>query len=110
MAFTPKKKNNIETTIKDYLLKGYIIRYDMRDETPREVMSRSAIESLPHMGNIGDRYYSPRYTMSEIRCSHDLLHNIVDDLKKEYSVRKVFCASCGCCQYSTYGVYLDGEE
>ena len=34
--FKPTKKNSFKETIKDYLLKGYVLRYDAQGENPLE--------------------------------------------------------------------------
>lgn len=102
--FTPKKKGDIESLIEKNLLNGYIIRFDFRDETPLEVMDREFVKELSTMHNIGreiDKVHE------SIHCSHSLLHDIVKRLSEQYSVRKVWCSYSGCCQYSTYGYYLD---
>lgn len=104
MAFTPKKKDSIKETIKNHLLNGNIIRYDCRDETPLEVISRDCINILSRMHNIGQE---AGVLLENISCSHSNLHEVVEELKADYSVRKVSCGCSGCCQYSTYGVYLD---
>lgn len=104
MAFTPKKKDSIKETIKNHLLNGNIIRYDMRDETPLEVIGRDCINSLSRMHNIGQEF---GIVIENICCSHSNLHEVINELSAEYSVRKVSCGYSGCCQYSTYGVYLD---
>lgn len=104
MEFTPKKKDSIKETIKKHLLNGNIIRYDFRDEQPLEVISRDCINDLPRMHNIGQE---AGVLLENIYCSHNNLHEAITELSVEYSVRKVSCGYSGCCQYSTYGVYLD---
>lgn len=104
--FTPKNKSSFAETIKKHLMEGDIIRYDCRDETPLEVMIREVVNELPNMRNIGQE---ESYVFKKIYCSHDILHKVVGDLSKTYSVRKVCCGYSGCCQYSTYGYYIDGE-
>ena len=106
MAFTPTKKSDVSKTIKNYLLNGYIVRYDGRDETPLEVMDRFFKPYLRSMHNIGQEKGN---VLDEIHCGHKILHDVIDELRKDYSVSKVFCASSGCCQYATYGYYIDGE-
>lgn len=104
--FTPKSKNSFAETIKKHLMEGDIIRYDFRDETPLEVMTREVVNKLPHMHNIGQE---DSCVFKKIHCSHDILHEVVSELSKTYSIRKVSCGYSGCCQYSTYGYYIDGE-
>ena len=104
--FTPKNKNSFAETIKKHLMEGDIIRYDFRDETPLEVMIREAVQKLPRMHNIGQEKEG---VYKKIYCSHDILHEVVRELSKTYSIRDVRCAYSGCCQYSTYGYYIDGE-
>ena len=70
MAFTPTKKTSVKDTIKNYLLKGYIIRRDFRDETPLEVMVRDLVKYLPTMHNIGQ---DKDAVMDRVYCSHNLL-------------------------------------
>jgi len=106
MEFKPKAKKSFESIIKEELLKGNIIRYDARDEKPIEVMGRVHIKDLSTMHNIGME--KERVEM-EIFCSHDIANKVVAELAKTYSVRKVWCSYSGCCQYSTWGIYLDGE-
>lgn len=106
MEFKPTKKGSFSNVIKEHLLNGDIIRYDFRDEKPLEVLLRtpSNIKYLGSMHNIG---MERDKVVEEIYCSHDVLHEVVAELSKTYSVRKVWCGYSGCCQYSTYGVYLD---
>jgi len=106
MAFTPIKKNSIKETIKNYLLNGYIIRDDGRDETPLEVIDRKYIKQMPSASNIGQAYCE---IVENIRCSHSNLYEVLHELKEEYSLRRVSCACSGCCQYATYANYIDGE-
>ena len=107
MAFKPTNKSSIKDKIRKYLLNGYVIRYDFREEKPIEVMIRDAVPYLSRMHNIG---MEKDGVVENIYCDHDILHNIVSELKADYSVRKVWCGYSGCCQYSTYGIYIDGEE
>ena len=113
MNFTPQNKNDVRTKISNYLLNGFIIRYDFRDEQPIEVLYRKHIKDLPHLGNIGSYAYHGfhrEYSVAEeIFCDHEILHGIVKELREKYSVCNVSCGCSGCCQYSTYGYYLDGE-
>jgi hypothetical protein len=106
MAFKPKKKLDFAMQIEKYLLDGYIIRYDCRDDQPIEVIGREHIKNLAHMGNIGQE---SRCNPINIYCAHGILHTVADKLGKEFSVRKVSCEYSGCCQYSTYGYYIDGD-
>lgn len=103
--FTPKKKSSFEDKIRNYLLEGYIIRYDMRDETPLEVMGREHLERLARMHNIGQE----QGVIDEIFCAHSVLYKVKKKLEADYSVREVSCGYSGCCQYNTLGVFLDGE-
>lgn len=103
MAFTPKTKDSYKNEIKNYLLEGYALRRDARDETPIEVLPRETIEYLSSMGNIG----SEKSVVAKIKCSHSVLSDVVNELREEYSVRKVWCSFSGCCQYSTYAYYVD---
>ena len=104
--FKPTKKNSFKETIKDYLLKGYVLRYDSQGENPLEVLSRDCVKGLSTMGNIGN----PKgYLVKNLFCAHSNLYEVMDELEAEYSVNKVSCTHSGCCQYATYGVYLDGE-
>lgn len=105
MDFKPKAKADYNKIIEHYLMNGYIIRYDFRDETPLEVMERDLAPRLHSMHNIGQE----NAVWDRLSCSHDIIHEVCDKLSKEYSVRKVRCSFSGCCQYTTYGVYLDGE-
>lgn len=107
MAFKPTNKSSIEGRILNYLLKGYVIRYDFREDKPIEVMLRDAVPYLSRMHNIG---MEEDGVVDKIFCDHDILHTIVSELKADYSVRKVWCSHSGCCQYSTYGIYIDGKE
>lgn len=104
MAFKPISKSDTLAKIKNYLLEGFILRVDSRDETPIEVIDRAYIKQVPNMPNIGQ--FSGTLTES-INCSHELLHGIVKELKEDYSVRRVWCSFSGCCQYSTYAYYID---
>ena len=104
MAFTPKTKDSFKSTIKNYLLSGYIVRYDFRDDKPIEVMARDAIKYLRSMHNIG---MERNGVVEEIYCDHNIVHEVMDELSANYSVRKIRCEWSGCCQYTTYGVYLD---
>lgn len=105
MAFTPSKKNSFKDKFKNYLLKGYVIRYDCIGDHPLEVFPREFKDELSRMGNIGNH----KGFVELIHCSHSNLHEAVEELEKEYSVTKISCAYSGCCQHSTYGYYLDGE-
>ena len=105
-TFTPKKKNSFADEIRNYLLEGYIIRRDYRDETPLEVIGRGRIPNLPTMRNIGSE---DDIVEQRIHCSHTLFDEVIDELSKEYSVREIWCSWSGACQYSTYGYYIDGE-
>lgn len=104
MAFKPTPKKNYEDKIRKYLLEGYIIRADARDETPLEVLDRKEIPNLRYMSNIG-QCNAP--LVEEIGCSHDVLFKVIEELEKDYSVRGVSCTHSGCCQYSTHAYYLD---
>ena len=104
--FTPKKKSGFISKIKNYLLQGYIIRVDGKDDSPIEVIGRDAEKYLPSMGNIG-QLWSEVKLIEKINCAHSNLYEVVADLKQEYSVRNVRCKGSGCCQYATYGYYLD---
>ena len=106
MAFTPKTKDSIENKIKNALLDGYVVRYDFRDEEPIEIMVRECIPSLPTMRNIG---LEDKALIEKVYCSHDIIKRVFTELSQSYSVRKVWCGCSGCCQYSTYGIYVDGE-
>lgn len=104
MAFTPKTKTSVKEAIKKHLLEGDIIRRDFRDEKPIEVMVREAVSKLPTMHNIG---MEKDAVFKTIYCDHNILDEVVEELSKDYSVRKVWCQYSGCCQYATYGYYLD---
>ena len=82
MTFVPKSKNSFKEKIREYIMNGYIIRYDFREEKPIEVIEN-------------------------IFCSHNIVHELVKELEQDYSVRIIRCRYSGCCQYCTYGVYLD---
>jgi hypothetical protein len=104
MAFTPKSKTSFKETIKIHFLNGDVLRADFRDETPIEVMDRKHALNLSSMSNIcqeGDK------VSRKIFCDHHILHEVMDELRKDYSVREVRCQCSGCCQYATYGYYLD---
>ena len=101
--FTPTKKNSFKEKIKKYLLEGNIIRYDCIGDHPLEVFPRSFKNRLRNMGNIGQE----KGCIESLNCAHSNLHEVVDELSTEYSVCKVSCQFSGCCQYSTYGYYLD---
>lgn len=111
MAFIPTKKNDISEKIRNYLLNGFIVRYDGRAEKPIEVLDRRHKKNLHRLGNIGSYAYKTFHweydVIEEIFCDHNILHNIVNELRNDYSVREVWCEGSGCCQYSTYGYYLD---
>lgn len=104
MDFTPTKKDIFESKIKNYLMSGFVIRCDGRDDKPIEIMNREVIRNLNTMRNIG---LEKNGIVEEIYCSHEILHNIVKELEQEYSVRRVSCGGSGCCQYHTNGYYLD---
>lgn len=104
MAFTPTKKDNFESKIKNYLMDGYVIRCDGRDDKPIEVMVREVIKNLNTMRNIG---LEKNGIVEEIYCSHEIFYKVVKELEQEYSVRKIGCGGSGCCQYYTKGYYLD---
>lgn len=104
MAFVPQKKDSIKEEIKKHFMDGDIIRCDGRDDKPIEVIGRDFIKDLPTMRNIGmesDKVYKT------INCSHKVFHEVVEELRKEYSVSDIWCSHSGCCQYATYGYYLD---
>ena len=106
MAFKPIRKNSVKDTIKSFLLGGYIIRADHRDETPLEVIDRKYIGRMPNSPNIGQF----EDVVTRIHCSHDNLYSVVKELENEdYSMSRVFCACSGCCQYTTYAYSVDGE-
>ena len=102
--FVPKSKKNFVNQIKGYLLDGYVIRADFREDRPLEVMPRGVVHNLRTMHNIG---MEKSFVFEEIFCDHDILHELIKELKKDYSVRSVRCEYSGCCQYSTYGYYID---
>lgn len=104
MAFKPISKSDTLAKIKNYFMNGFILRVDSRDETPIEVIDRTYTKQVANMHNIGQEKH---IVLEEINCSHELLHDIVKELKKDYSVRKVWCSYSGCCQYSTYAYYID---
>ena len=66
-------------------MNGFILRVDSRDETPVEVIDRIYIKQVSTMPNIGQ--FSGTLTES-INCSHELLHDIVKELK-EYGITPV---------------------
>lgn len=103
MGFTPKAKDGLKSTIKSHLLNGKIIRYDFRDEKPIEVMDRTFIRNISTMRNIG----LEDCVEESIYCDHDIVHEVMDELSANYSVRKIRCGGSGCCQYTTYGAFLD---
>lgn len=110
--FTPKKKSEFQDKIKKYLLEGYIIRCNSIETDPLEVIDRAHLGLIPNSGNIGS--FDPGLGQKKgsgitekIVCSHSNLHNVVAELKKDYSVSEVSCRHSGCCQYSTYAYYLD---
>ncbi len=104
--FVPQKKNEFVGAIKKYLMDGFIIRYDGIEEHPLEILTRDGVKFLSTMGNIGNGV-DKGFLHSTLNCSHKILFLIIDDLEKEYSVRIIRCGNSGCCQYATYGVYLD---
>lgn len=104
MDFKPTPKNEVKEKIRDYLMKGYIIRYDFQDDNPIEVMNRDVVKYVPTMNNIGQE---KSRVIENIYCSHSVLHEVTKELENDYSVRDVRCRCSGCCQYTTYGVYLD---
>ena len=101
-TFKPFKKIDLKADIKARFLTGSILRCDSRDEKPIEVMRRDKIKNLSTMKNIGMETAS---VYDEIRCSHKILFEVIDELSKQYSVREVRCEG----QYSVCGYYLDGE-
>lgn len=104
MAFVPTSKASFKKKIKDALMNGDIVRRDFRDEQPIELMFREASRSLPTMRNIG---YQDEAVYEKVYCDHNIVDEVIDELSKDYSVRKVHCAFSGCCQYTTYGYYID---
>ena len=76
---------------------------DGRDEQPIEVFVRDAIKNLSTMRNIG----LVQGVCDKIYCSHDIMREVCNELAETYSIRKVWCSWSGCCQYSTYGYYID---
>lgn len=104
--FVPMKKSEFVGAIKKYLMGGFIIRYNSIENEPLEVMTRDGVKFLPTMGNIGNGA-DKGFLHSNLNCSHKILFDIMDELEKEYSVRNIRCEHSGCCQYATYGVYLD---
>ena len=103
--FTPIKKETVKSKLTEILLEGKIIRYDFREEMPLEVLDREKIKSLHNMRNIGQEEQS---VVNKITCSHNALSEVVAQLSKEYSIRRIHCSHSGCLQYTTYGVYIDG--
>lgn len=101
--FKPISKSETIAKIKSYLLDGFIIREDGRDETPLEVISREYVKNAPIMHNIGQE----GRVLEEIDCSHELLYSVLDELEEDYSVRRVHCSGSGCGQYATYANYID---
>ena len=104
MAFKPISKSDTKEKIKNYLMEGFIIRVDGRDETPLEVISREHLKRLPHTSNIGQCEVE---VVEKIQCSHKLLYEVKAELSDDYSISCVSCSYSGCCQYATYGYYLD---
>jgi len=104
MAFTPKRKTDIKDIIKNILLEGNIIRYDSREEKPIEVLDRKYINDLSDMGNIGS---CCKPIIENINCSHKVFHEVKSELEQDYSVKTIRCRNSGCCQYSTYGTYIE---
>lgn len=104
MAFTPKNRSSIKEDIKKVLLEGYIVRYNFIESDPLEVMDREYIKDLRMMGNIGQSF---KPIVKSVNMSHDLFQEVKEELKKEYSVRAIRCEGSGCCQYTTYGVYIE---
>lgn len=101
--FFPKGKAEVKEKIKSILLKGKIIRYDGIEENPLEVMDRAYVNRLSHMSNI----LQANVPVEKVHFAHSVLHEAIAELKNDYCVRKVSCEYSGCCQYATYGVYLD---
>ena len=102
-TFTPAKKASFQEKIEKHLMEGNIIRYDFREDTPLEVFDRTYKDRLSSMRNIG---LESGY-IETIHCSHSNLEEVVEKLKKEYSVNETRCTHSGCCQYTTYGCFLD---
>lgn len=102
--FTPKSKSTIKEIIKNYLMEGYIIRYDFQEEEPLEILERDYIKYLPSMSNIGQCAFP---IVKKIDCSHKLLHDVKAELSNDYSIRSIRCGCSGCCQYTTYGCYIE---
>lgn len=102
--FKPKKKDTFTTKIKDYLMKGYIIRVNGIDTLPLEVVDRKFVPILGDTGNIGGGSVD---AVDKINCAHSVFYEVKAELSKEYSIREVDCKGSGCCQYHTKGFYLD---
>lgn len=100
--FKPTKKDTFATKIKDYLMKGYIIRVNGIGNDPLEVLDRKFTHRLSNMGNIGSAE-----VVVEIHCAHSVFYEVKAELSKEYSIREIDCGNSGCCQYHTRGFYLD---
>ena len=104
MAFTPKSRSELKEQIRNIFLKGYIIRYNFIEDAELEVMDRQYINNLSMMGNIGQSWMP---IVNSFKFSHNLFQEVKSELAKEYSVKAIRCEGSGCCQYTTYGAYIE---
>lgn len=111
-AFVPRRRNDSSNKVRKTLMNGKIIRYDAKHNYV-EVLPRTDKGNLSRMGNLHDEgqryYYGENYIEPEmIQISQNSLYKLIEELEEEYEVIKVRCEESGCCQYATFGVYLEG--
>lgn len=110
--FTPIKKNDVVSELKNALLNGDIIRYDgyhtCVEVLPRSLMSKVALSDnlFQHTGSLYSYYKDDTIEKKSIKISGSPLWDVIKEMEKEYVMAKVSCSGSGCCQYATWAVYL----
>lgn len=110
--FTPIKKNDVVSELKNALLNGDIIRCDgyhtCVEVLPRLLMSKVANSDnlFQHSGSLYDYYKDNTIEKKSIKISGRPLWDAIKEMEKEYVIAKVSCSGSGCCQYATWAIYL----
>lgn len=110
---TPIKLSNVKKKVLNTLMSGSLIRIDgVHNEAeiiPREYLSAisHADNLFQHTGSLVRYYDSPDYVKQTITVNASQLVKIINELEEEYIINKFTCSGSGCCQYHTYGYYLE---
>lgn len=102
--FKPINASEMTKKFEDILMNGDAIRIDGGGHDFFDVVPRKEIDSWDAKENVG------RGDFVKITRAVDAFLQAVENLKsKGFVVQKKICEYSGCCQYSAYLYYLEGE-